>query len=297
MHVVKTIEAFRALRQELPGTALPGTALPGTALPGTAFVPTMGNLHEGHLSLVRRAAETGRPVVVSVFVNPLQFGPSEDFDQYPRTLEDDLALLRREGVAVVFAPGQDELYPEAQACLVTPPPQLGEILEGEHRPGFFTGVATVVLKLFNIVGPRIAVFGKKDYQQYLVIRNLCRQFALPIEILAGETVREADGLALSSRNRYLSPEERREAPELRRALLSVSSALAEGRTDARALERDSGAALKSRGWDVDYISLRKAHDLSPVTPAELAGRPPCVVLGAARLGQTRLIDNHEVAWG
>ena len=281
VHVVKTIEAFRALRRDHPETA---------------FVPTMGNLHEGHLSLVRRAAETGRPVVVSVFVNPLQFGPSEDFDQYPRTLEEDLALLRREGVAIVFAPGQDELYPEPQDCVVKPPPQLGEILEGEHRPGFFTGVATVVLKLFNIVTPRIAVFGKKDYQQYLVIRSLCRQFALPIEILAGETVREADGLALSSRNRYLSPEERREAPELRRALLSVSSALAEGQAEVRAFEGRAGAALESRGWDVDYISLRRARDLRPVSPEDLARRRPCIVLGAARLGSTRLIDNHEIDW-
>lgn len=279
MHVVKTIEALRALPY---------------AARETAFVPTMGNLHEGHLSLVRIAAASGRPVVVSIFVNPLQFGPAEDFDSYPRTLEADLALLGREGVAAVFAPGGGELYPEPQTCLVAPPPALGEVLEGAHRPGFFTGVATVVLKLFNMVEPGIAVFGKKDYQQYLVIRDLCRQLALPVEILAGETVREADGLALSSRNRYLAPAEREEAPELQRVLRSLAEALTAGRAEARALERAAAVRLAGRGWDVDYISLRSARDLGPVTAEDVARQAPMVVLGAASLGRTRLIDNREI---
>ena len=281
MHVVKTIEALRAL---------------GPDLPEPAFVPTMGNLHEGHLALVRLAAAGGRPVVVSVFVNPLQFGPQDDFERYPRTLEADLALLRKEGVSAVFAPERDELYPEPQGFLAAPPPGLGEVLEGAHRPGFFTGVATVVLKLFNIVAPRSAVFGKKDYQQYLVIRDLCRQLALPIEILAGETVREPDGLALSSRNRYLSAAERREAPALHRALVSLAAGLAKGGTDVQALEGEAAKALEARGWDVDYVALRSTRDLSPITSEDLERRPPCVVLAAAHLGSTRLIDNREVAW-
>jgi pantoate--beta-alanine ligase len=197
MRVIHTVAELRAAQRDLPGPA---------------FVPTMGNLHEGHLSLVRIAAAHGAPVAVSIFVNRLQFGPAEDFDRYPRTFEDDLDLLQREGVDLVFAPDETEMYPEPQTCRVTPPAALADILEGAARPGFFTGVATVVLKLFHLVQPRLSVCGQKGYQQLLIVRDTCRQLALPIEILAGETIRAPDGLALSSRNRYLAPERARRGP-------------------------------------------------------------------------------------
>ena len=196
----------------------------------TAFVPTMGNLHEGHLSLMRLAAKHGDPVVASIFVNRLQFTPNEDFDRYPRTLEADAQKLEAEGVYVLFAPDEREIYPVPQEFRISPPRDLGDILEGEFRPGFFVGVTTVVMKLFQCVGPQVAVFGKKDYQQQMVIRQMCEQFSLPTEIISAETIRDADGLALSSRNGYLSAQEREEAPVLYRTLQNMREALA-GRSD------------------------------------------------------------------
>ena len=255
----------------------------------TAFVPTMGNLHEGHLELVRIARRHGRPVVVSIFVNPLQFGPQEDFATYPRTFDEDCAKLRALDVDVVFAPEIDEMYPVPQGFLVEPP-RLGQILEGEFRPGFFRGVATVVLKLFNIVQPCWAVFGKKDYQQLLVVREMVRQFNLPIEIIAGETVRAPDGLALSSRNGYLSPAERAEVPRLYATLRWLAQALAEGERDFRGLERRAQESLDKAGWRVDYVALQQRTSLEPAQ----AGERELVALAAARLGNTRLIDNVEI---
>jgi pantoate--beta-alanine ligase len=245
-----------------------------------AFVPTMGNLHEGHLSLVRIARGEGDAVAASIFVNRLQFGAGEDFQRYPRTFERDCALLEREGVELLFAPDESVLYPEPQTYLVRPPPSADE-LEGRFRPGFFQGVATVVLKLFNCVQPVAAVFGKKDYQQLIVIREMVRQLDLPVKIVAAETVREPDGLAMSSRNGYLSAAERAEAPRLHRALDEVRA----GRVSAA----EASASLQAAGWKPDYLEVRRARDLS--LPA--VGERELVVLGAARLGATRLIDNLE----
>lgn len=253
-----------------------------------AFVPTMGNLHEGHIELARIARERGICVVVSIFVNPIQFGPNEDFDKYPRTLEADCAKLQ--GLAdVVFAPTVEEMYPERQTMFVEPPPIARELC-GEFRPGHFQGVATVVLKLFNLVQPQVAVFGKKDYQQLSVIRQMVTQFNLPIEIVGAETSRAADGLALSSRNQYLSDAERTEAVLLCQTLRGMGDAVKGGATDYAALEHGASAALAKHGWVVEYVAVRKQTDLG--IPAKGEGR--LVVLAAARLGKTRLIDNLEV---
>ncbi len=253
-----------------------------------AFVPTMGNLHEGHLALVRLARRHRPRVAASIFVNRLQFAPHEDFDRYPRSFEADCAKLEAEGVEVVFAPDEAVLYPEPQRYIVEPPPIAGE-LEGAFRPGFFQGVATVVLKLFNCVQPRVAVFGKKDYQQLMIVRGMVRQFDLPIEIVAGETVREADGLAMSSRNNYLSAAERAEAPHLRRALGAVAEAATDRETGHAAVCARATAELAGAGWKPDYVEVRRQSDLAPPQPADRK----LVVLAAARLGATRLIDNLE----
>ena len=260
----------------------------------TAFVPTMGNLHEGHLSLMRLARKHGDPVVASIFVNRLQFGPNEDFEKYPRTMAADIAKLEKEGVYVLFAPTEKELYPEPQEYRVRPPDDLGNTLEGEFRPGFFEGVCTVVTKLFSCVGPRVAVFGKKDYQQLMIIRNMARQFALPTEIIAAETYRADDGLALSSRNMYLSESERAEAPELFKGLNFVAEEVRKGNLAVGKLEQASMQLLNSRGWKSDYIAVRKRANLQAPSAAELAAGEPLVVLAAAKLGQTRLIDNLEI---
>jgi len=244
-----------------------------------AFVPTMGNLHAGHASLIRIAKRNEARVAVSIFVNRLQFQPGEDFERYPRTFERDCALLEAEGVDFLFAPDESVLYPEPQTVKVLAG-DLGEDLEGRFRPGFFDGVATVVLKLFNAVQPRAAVFGKKDYQQLAVVRALVRQLDLPIAIAAGETVREPDGLAMSSRNAYLSAAERAEAPRLHRTLQAVAS--------GKLGPEKAMTALADAGWKPDYVEVRR-RDLSPPQ----AGDRERVVLGAARLGQTRLIDNLE----
>jgi pantoate--beta-alanine ligase len=260
----------------------------------TAFVPTMGNLHEGHLSLMRLARKHGDPVVASIFVNRLQFGPNEDFDKYPRTFQADVEKLEKEGVYVLFAPTEKDLYPEPQEFRVRPPDDLGNTLEGEFRPGFFTGVTTVVLKLFSCVQPRVAVFGKKDYQQLMIVRNMSKQFALPTEIIAAETYRAEDGLALSSRNGYLSAEERAEAPTLFRCLNEVANEVRGGRLDIVELERQAMAKLGARGWKPDYVSIRKRIDLQSPSAGDLAQGEKLVVLAAAKLGVTRLIDNLEI---
>lgn len=260
----------------------------------TAFVPTMGNLHEGHLSLMRLARKHGDPVVASIFVNRLQFGPNEDFDRYPRTFQADVEKLEKEGVYVLFAPTEKDMYPEPQEYRIQPPNTLGDILEGEFRPGFFTGVTTVVMKLFSCVQPGVAVFGKKDYQQLMIVRNMARQFALPTEIIAAETYRAEDGLALSSRNSYLTAEERAEAPTLYRVLNEVASEVRSGHLDVFELEKQALSRIAARGWQPDYISVRKRIDLQPPSAGDLAQGEPLVVLAAAKLGKTRLIDNLEI---
>ncbi len=262
-----------------------------------AFVPTMGNLHAGHLALVRQAKPLGDVQVASIFVNRLQFLPHEDFDTYPRTWDADCQALEAAGCDVLFAPNEAELYPEPQGFKVMPPPELADILEGHFRPGFFVGVSTVVMKLFAIVQPRVAVFGQKDYQQLMVIRRMVQQFALPIEVMGGVTLRAPDGLALSSRNNYLSPGERLESVQLSQALGQMAQDLRAGQSDIAALEQLAMAALRGRGWQPDYLSVRRRADLQPPAAAEvsaLAQQAGLVVLGAAKLGSTRLIDNLEV---
>jgi pantoate--beta-alanine ligase len=263
-----------------------------------SFVPTMGNLHEGHLSLMRLARQHGDPVVASIFVNRLQFGPSEDFDSYPRTMQADIDKLEKEGVYILFAPTERDLYPQPQEYRVDPPQQLGDILEGEFRPGFFKGVCTVVLKLFSCVQPKVAVFGKKDYQQLMIIRQMAKQFALPVDIIPGETIRAEDGLALSSRNIYLSAEERTKAPELQKALKEVRDRVLQlkDRTSQSIseIEKVAIASLAKGGWQPDYIAIRQQSDLAPATNAQLQAGEPLVILTAAKLGKTRLIDNLEI---
>ena len=260
----------------------------------TAFVPTMGNLHDGHLSLMRLARKHGDPVVASIFVNRLQFGPNEDFEKYPRTFAADVEKLEKEGVYVLFAPTEKDIYPEPQEFRIQPPNDLGNILEGHFRPGFFTGVTTIVMKLFSCVQPRVAVFGKKDYQQLMIVRNMARQFALPTEIIAAETYRAKDGLALSSRNGYLSDSERSEAPSLFRELNRVADAIRGGDLDISLLEKSTLDRLTQRGWQPDYFAIRKRIDLQPPTAGDLATQEPLVILAAAKIGSTRLIDNLEV---
>jgi pantoate--beta-alanine ligase len=282
MHIVHTLPDLRA-------------ALAAHGKP--AFVPTMGNLHDGHLALVRQAKPLGDVLVASIFVNRLQFLPHEDFDSYPRTLDADAAKLRAAGCDVLFAPRESDLYPEPQTFKVQPDPLLADILEGQFRPGFFTGVCTVVMKLFCAVfagkAQGTAVFGQKDYQQLMVLRRMAQQFALSIELVAGPTQRADDGLALSSRNGYLSETERLEAVQLSLALrglareaVAAAHALPEQRT---ALEQRAQQALAARGWQPDYLTVRRRADLQPPGAGDAL-----VVLGAARLGTTRLIDNFEV---
>jgi len=260
----------------------------------TAFVPTMGNLHDGHLSLMRLARKHGDPVVASIFVNRLQFGPNEDFDKYPRTFAADVEKLEKEGVYVLFAPTEKDIYPEPQEFRIQPPNDLGNMLEGHFRPGFFGGVTTIVMKLLSCVQPRVAVFGKKDYQQLMLVRNRTRQFALPTEIIAAETYRAEDGLALSSRNGYLSESERAEASTLYRELNRIAGAIRHGDLDVSLLEKSAIDQLTQRGWQPDYVAIRKRSDLEPPTAGDLATQQPLVVLAAAKLGCTRLIDNLEL---
>jgi pantoate--beta-alanine ligase len=262
-----------------------------------SFVPTMGNLHDGHIALVKQAKPLGDVSVSSIFVNRLQFAPHEDFDSYPRTLDADAERLKEAGCNVLFAPLEKHLYPEPQSYKVHPATDLSDILEGHFRPGFFIGVSTVVLKLFSCVfagmPTGVAAFGKKDYQQVMVVRRMVQQFALPIEILAGETQRAEDGLALSSRNGYLNATQRAEAVELSRAIRALGEAARASNTpDLSALEAQAMQALARRGWKPDYLTVRRRADL--LAPQGPLADVPLVVLGAAKLGSTRLIDNLEI---
>ncbi len=276
MRIVHSIAEFRTLR---------------AGSKRLAFVPTMGNLHEGHIALMTRAAQHADTVASSIFVNRLQFGPSEDFDRYPRTLAADAEKLEAAGVALLFAPDEREMYPAPQSYHVEPPPEQVAILEGEFRPGHFRGVATVVMKLLQIVQPDVAVFGKKDYQQLMVLRNMVREFAMPVEVVAGETVRADDGLALSSRNVYLSSDERAEAPRLHTELSRMRAEIRAGGRDFGALEAAAMATLGRHGWAPEYVRVCRQLDLQPAVGSE---DEPRVVLAAARLGRTRLIDNLEI---
>ncbi|HEY3325687.1 MAG TPA: pantoate--beta-alanine ligase [Novimethylophilus sp.] len=253
-----------------------------------AFVPTMGNLHAGHISLMEQARQHGDCIVASIFVNPLQFGANEDLASYPRTLAEDCRKLYAAGVDVVFTPNEADLYPQPQTVIVQAPPIAGELC-GAYRPGHFDGVATIVLKLFNLLQPQAALFGNKDFQQLFIIREMVRQLNVPVAIVAGETVREADGLAMSSRNGYLRPEQRVEAPRLFKALQQVVKTVRDGRRDFKAIETQTMQYLTMMGWIVDYIEVRSADTLA----AAAANDRNLVVLGAARLGKTRLIDNIE----
>ena len=262
-----------------------------------AFVPTMGNLHDGHIALVREAKSLGDVTVSSIFVNRLQFAPHEDFDSYPRTLAADAERLQAAGCDLLFAPREQELYPQPQTYRIHPGSDLADILEGHFRPGFFIGVSTVVLKLFSCVyagmPSGVAAFGKKDYQQVMVVRRMVQQFALSIEILAGETQRAPDGLALSSRNGYLNASERTEAVQLALALRELGTQAANvAPGDLPALEAQAMQALARRGWKPDYLTVRRRSDLLP--PQAGLSAEPLVVLGAAKLGNTRLIDNFEI---
>lgn len=281
MHVFHTTRALRAFLDDQYGKRV-------------GFVPTMGNLHAGHCQLVSLAKAQAEIVVVSIFVNPLQFGAHEDFGKYPRTLQADCAQLEQVGADVVFAPAVEEIYPDfdgvdlKQAVLVQPP--LADMLCGASRPGHFAGVATVLTKLFHLVRPHLAVFGKKDYQQLLVIRALVRQLNFYIEIVAAETLRETSGLAMSSRNGYLSADEKLQAAQLYAQLQQVKSVLLAGRRDYADITATAVARLQQWGWQVDYVDIRAQEDLSPPVPEARAW----VVLAAAKLGSTRLIDNVEV---
>lgn len=254
------------------------------------FAPTMGNLHAGHISLMQQARQHGDSVVTSIFVNRLQFRPDEDFDSYPRTFQADCEKLAAAGVDHLFAPNESEMYPRPQTMHVIPAAALADILEGKFRPGFFIGVATVVMKLFQIVQPDTALFGKKDYQQLMVIRNMVQDLNLPIEIIGGDTVRAEDGLALSSRNGYLSDIERKEAPRLFEVLTKVVEKIRQGSRDFPVLERDAGEILRCNNWSPDYVAICKKSDLQSAS----AHDSELVVLAAARIGGTRLIDNLEV---
>ena len=275
MKIIHTIQELRDWRREAGSVA---------------FVPTMGNLHEGHLALVREAAKRADKVVVSIFVNRLQFGQGEDFDRYPRTLEQDAAKLAGEGVAVLFAPSEQELYPNVAQQYNVVPPHLQNELCGAFRPGHFRGVATVVAKLFNIVEPDYACFGKKDYQQLAILQGMAADLNFRVEIVPVDIGRAADGLALSSRNQYLSEAERKQAPQLYRELQAVARSVKNGNRDYAALEQQAAANLKQAGWQVDYVEIRHAGNLQVAH----VGDSELVVLAAARLGNTRLIDNIEI---
>ena len=275
MKIIHTIQELRDWRREAGSVA---------------FVPTMGNLHEGHLALVREAAKRADQVVVSIFVNRLQFGQGEDFDRYPRTLEQDAAKLAGEGVAVLFAPSEQELYPNVAQQYNVEPPNLQNELCGAFRPGHFRGVATVVAKLFNIVEPDYACFGKKDYQQLVILQGMAADLNFRVEIVPVDIGRAADGLALSSRNQYLSEAKRKQAPQLYRELQAVARAVENGNRDYAALEQQAAANLKQAGWQVDYVEIRHAGNLQIAH----VGDNELVVLAAARLGNTRLIDNVEI---
>ncbi|TDI79916.1 MAG: pantoate--beta-alanine ligase [Betaproteobacteria bacterium] len=260
--------------------------------PYVVFVPTMGNLHEGHMSLIRIAERKAGCLVASIFVNRLQFELTEDFDQYPRTLVHDCRLLENYSVDVLFVPDEKSICPVRQEFLLELPP-VANTLEGESRPGFFRGVVTLVLKLFNLVQPQVAIFGKKDYQQLQIMREMVRQLNLSIEIVEGEIARAPDGLALSSRNRYLSDEERAEAANLYQVLSKIKQEIEIGNRNFQELQENARAILVSHGWKVDYVVIRQRDTLVPVQVDDR----DLIVLGAAQLGRTRLIDNLEMSIG
>ncbi|MDK2122810.1 pantoate--beta-alanine ligase [Parachitinimonas caeni] len=280
MKIITSIAELRAWRKTL--------LVAGETL---AFVPTMGNLHEGHLALVAAARQHARRVVVSIFVNPLQFGQGEDYLTYPRTFDEDCAKLEAAGVDVVFHPSVEELYPRTEQRYKVEPPAIQDELCGKFRPGHFRGVATVVTKLFNIVQSEYAMFGKKDYQQLKVIEGFVADLDFPVTIVPVDTGRADDGLALSSRNGYLTPEERAEAPRLYRNLKQIESSLKAGDSDFVKLTETARADLENHGWRVDYVEIRTAQTLDHARPGDKA----LVVLAAARLGKPRLIDNLEVS--
>jgi pantoate--beta-alanine ligase len=268
------------LRQQVAGLRARGGRI--------GFVPTMGNLHAGHLELVRQARLLADHVVVSIFVNPAQFGPQEDYEKYPHTPERDRDALLEAGADLLFLPGVAEIYPQGpDQTTIVEVPVLNRILEGEHRPTHFNGVTTVVAKLFNLVQADVAVFGEKDYQQLLLIRRMVADLCMPISIVGVATVREADGLAMSSRNGYLSPAERAVAPRLFAVLTEVKTRVEAGGEDVATIEQDARAELVAAGFQPDYVSVRRQSDLAPPE----AGETALVALAAARLGPARLIDN------
>ena len=275
MQIIKTIEELRNWRKTV-----------GTV----AFVPTMGNLHAGHLALVNVAKQHADTVVVSIFVNPLQFGQGEDFAAYPRTLQADAEKLEKAGVAVLFAPDDKTLYPNTVQSFNVEPSALQNELEGKFRPGHFRGVATVVLKLFNIVEPQIACFGKKDFQQVVVIQQMVAELNVNIKIIPVDTGRADDGLALSSRNGYLTEQERQQAPQLYAVLCEMKNELQQGRRDFSQLEQSAAEKLNAQGWQTDYVEIRRRTDLSHARPDD----NQLIILAAAKLGKPRLIDNLEV---
>jgi pantoate--beta-alanine ligase len=256
-----------------------------------AFVPTMGNLHEGHMSLIGQARAVADRIVASVFVNPLQFGPDEDYQEYPRTLDVDAAMLERAGVQLLFAPSVAEMYPHGEeAATRVVVPVLSDVLCGTHRPGHFGGMATVVCKLLNMVGADTAVFGEKDYQQLMIVRRMVEDLRIPTRILGAPTFRETDGLAMSSRNRYLTPEQRQRAPTLHRALAAAADALHNGRRDYDAIAAEGLRALEAGGFRPNYFEVRQADNLLPPS----ADCRTFVVLAAGWLGKARLIDNVQL---
>lgn len=275
MHIIHTITELRSWRQQAKRVAL---------------VPTMGNLHEGHLSLVRTARAHADAVVVSIFVNRIQFGAGEDFDQYPRTLEQDVKKLAAAGVDVVFAPVESELYPNGIQNYFVEPPVIQNELCGRSRPGHFRGVATVVTKLFNIVQPDVACFGKKDYQQLVVIKGMVQDLNMNVEIIPVGIERAKTGLALSSRNSYLTDTERAQAAQLSEQLQVMAKAIAQGNRDYAVLENSAATYLQQHGWQVDYIEVRQAQMLTKAQNSDTN----LVIVAAAILGTTRLIDNIEV---
>lgn len=282
MLVARTIQALRTALAARRGAGRVG------------LVPTMGNLHDGHLALVTAAADECRTTVASIFVNPLQFGAGEDFEDYPRTFDADAAQLESHGIDILFAPGVDEVYPDGRAdTVLVAVPELSGLLCGANRPGHFDGVATVVAKLLNMVSPDRAYFGEKDWQQLVLIRTMARGLNLPVDIVGVPTVRAADGLALSSRNQYLSQDERRVAAHLHRTLIDIREAVASGERDFGRLEGGGREALATAGFEVDYVAVRDAETLAEPVDDGRALR----VLAAARLGQARLIDNLAVGAG
>ena len=256
-----------------------------------AFVPTMGNLHPGHVSLIEAARRHGERFIASIFVNPMQFGPNEDFAHYPRTPREDERMLAGAGCSVMFMPDVAEIYPNgSERATRVEVPGVSRILEGEFRPGHMEGVSTVVAKLFHIVEPDVAVFGEKDFQQLTVIRRMVADLCMPVKIIGAPTVRDRDGLAMSSRNQYLSSEQRALAPSIYRALEAAAQRLRAGDVDFASIERAGFQALEHAGFRPDYFSVRNASDLCPATPAARE----LVILTAARIGKARLIDNVQV---